>query len=111
MSAPSTSGLSVELLLRVIDVKYGCFTFTLLFSKKTALLLTNKNGEIFSCILLGIQLRDSFKYNNMYNKIGNFRIVLEIYIFLCTNKGKCKFVPSASSLFFCSNTIGKWPII
>ena len=43
MSAPSTSGLSVELLLRVIDVKYGCFTlnkFTnitrlILFSKKT----------------------------------------------------------------------------
>ena len=34
MSAPSTSGLSVELLLRVIDVKYGCFTllyFTLLY--------------------------------------------------------------------------------
>ena len=30
MSAPSTSGLSVELLLRVIDVKYGYFTFTLL---------------------------------------------------------------------------------
>ena len=27
MSAPSTSGLSVELLLRVIDVKYGSFTF------------------------------------------------------------------------------------
>ena len=26
MSAPSTSGLSVELLLRVIDVKYSCFT-------------------------------------------------------------------------------------
>ena len=26
MSAPSTSGLSVELLLRVIDAKYGCFT-------------------------------------------------------------------------------------
>ena len=26
MSAPTTSGLSVELLLRVIDVKYGCFT-------------------------------------------------------------------------------------
>ena len=34
MSAPSTSGLSVELLLRVIDVKYGYFTllyFTLLY--------------------------------------------------------------------------------
>ena len=28
MSAPSTSSLSVELLSRVIDVKYGCFTFT-----------------------------------------------------------------------------------
>ena len=27
MSAPSTSGLSVELLLRVIDVKYGCCCF------------------------------------------------------------------------------------
>ena len=26
MSAPSTSGLSVELLLRVIDVKYDYFT-------------------------------------------------------------------------------------
>ena len=34
MSAPSTSGLSVELLLRVIDVKYGYSTllyFTLLY--------------------------------------------------------------------------------
>ena len=31
MSAPSTSGLSVELLLRVIDVKLGYFTFTLLY--------------------------------------------------------------------------------
>ena len=31
MSAPSTSGLSVELLLRVIDIKYGYITllFTL----------------------------------------------------------------------------------
>lgn len=27
MSAPSNSGLSVALLLRVIDVKYGCFAF------------------------------------------------------------------------------------
>ena len=27
MSAPSISRLSVELLLRVIDVKYGCFAF------------------------------------------------------------------------------------
>ena len=32
MSAPSTSGLSVELLLRVIDVKYGYFTLLLLLS-------------------------------------------------------------------------------
>ena len=31
MSAPLTSGLSVELLLRVIDVKYGCFIFLLYF--------------------------------------------------------------------------------
>ena len=31
MSAPSNSGLSVELLLRVIDVKCGYFTFFFLF--------------------------------------------------------------------------------
>ena len=34
MSAPSTSGLSVELLLRVIDVKYGRLTilyYTILY--------------------------------------------------------------------------------
>ena len=35
MSAPSTSGLSVELLLRVIDVKYGCFTLLLLTEHKS----------------------------------------------------------------------------
>ena len=35
MSAPSTSGSSVELLLRVIDVKYGCFTL-LYFTMSTA---------------------------------------------------------------------------
>ena len=32
MSAPSTSGLSVELLLRVIDDKYGCFAFCFAFA-------------------------------------------------------------------------------
>ena len=34
MSAPSTSGLSVELLLRVIDVKYGCFTLLYFYFSK-----------------------------------------------------------------------------
>ena len=28
MSAPSTASLSVELLSPVMDVKFGCFTFT-----------------------------------------------------------------------------------
>ena len=37
MSAPSTSGLSVELLLRVIDVKYGCFTLLVFFFNQIAL--------------------------------------------------------------------------
>ena len=49
MSAPSTSGLSVELLLRVIDVKYGCFTllyFTLLWHEFLHVLQT---GKLFSC--------------------------------------------------------------
>ena len=32
MSAPSTSGFSVELLLRVIDVKYGYSTFYFTFA-------------------------------------------------------------------------------
>ena len=32
MSAPSTSGLSVGLLLRVIDVKYGCLLYLLYFN-------------------------------------------------------------------------------
>ena len=40
MSAPSTPGLSVELLLRLIDVKYSCFTFTL-----------SDVGEIFELLL------------------------------------------------------------
>ena len=38
MSAPSTSGLSVELLLRVIDVKYGCFTLLYVFLRLSAVL-------------------------------------------------------------------------
>ena len=33
MSAPSTSGLSVGLLLRVIDVKYGCLLYFTLLNK------------------------------------------------------------------------------
>ena len=32
MSVPSTSALSVELLLRVIDVKYGYFTLLFFYS-------------------------------------------------------------------------------
>ena len=36
MSAPSTSGLSLELLLRVIDVKYGCFTLLYFYLEGTA---------------------------------------------------------------------------
>ena len=35
MSAPSTSGLSVGLLLRVLDVKYGCLLYLLYFTLNT----------------------------------------------------------------------------
>ena len=35
MSAPSTSGLSVEVRLRVIDVKYGYFTLLFQISETT----------------------------------------------------------------------------
>ena len=34
-----------------------------------------------------------------------------LHFFFWTNKGKCQFVPSASSLFFCSNNIRKLPIV
>ena len=43
MSASSTSGLSVELLLRVIDVKYGCFTFTFKQFKLNRNIIKNPN--------------------------------------------------------------------
>ena len=46
MSAPSTSGLSVELLLRVIDVKYGCFTFLLFFTLLCDLRYGNRNWKL-----------------------------------------------------------------
>ena len=42
------------------------FFSTLFSKKKTALLLTNQNGEIFSCILLGVKQVDKgeiFKSN------------------------------------------------
>ena len=45
MSAPSTSGLSVGLLLRVIDVKYGCLLllyYTLNHTKKMFLLCVSR---------------------------------------------------------------------
>ena len=37
MSAPSTSGLSVGLLLRVIDVKYGCLLYFTLCPEANAI--------------------------------------------------------------------------
>ena len=46
MIAPSTSGLSVELLLRVIDVKYGYFT--LLFPFKAAAFMQIQIYQTFS---------------------------------------------------------------
>ena len=48
MSAPSTSGLSVELLLRVIDLKYGYFTLLYLERSKRHLSLKTQNNDNFS---------------------------------------------------------------
>ena len=51
--------------------------------------------------------------------IGHFRILQkqkesrlrgQVCNLLCTNKEKCKFVLSTSTLFFCSYTIRQWPI-
>ena len=48
--------------------------------------------------------------------IGHFKILQkeknrgQVCNFLCTNKEKCKFVLSTSTLFFCFYTIRKWPI-
>ena len=56
MSAPSTSGLSVELLLRVIDVKYGCFTL-LCFKADTKRwkMCTRKPQLVLVSLLIGLQ--------------------------------------------------------
>ena len=52
MRVPSTSGLSVELLLQVINVKYGCFTFTLLTTavcaEPNALMMIIQNLQFFT---------------------------------------------------------------
>ena len=45
MSAPSTSGLSVELLLRIIDVKYGCFTLLYFTFKRKERELNRKRAD------------------------------------------------------------------
>ena len=47
MSTPSTSGLSVELLLRVIDIKYGYFT--LLFSQQNKRCIEQKQKLCTPC--------------------------------------------------------------
>ena len=46
MSAPSNSGLSVELLLRVIDVKYGCFTLLYFYP---VYLSVDRAGHLWVC--------------------------------------------------------------
>ena len=51
MSAPSTSGLSVGLLLRVIDVEYGCllyFTYVRLALHKTRTARINGTKQVFA---------------------------------------------------------------
>ena len=42
MSAPSTSGLSVELLLQVVDVKNGWFTLLYTIMASVAILIITK---------------------------------------------------------------------
>ena len=64
MSAPSTSGLSVGLLLRVIDVKYGCLLY---FNKcRPRLRAANGVGNLISAALAGIRaaapVRRLFEY-------------------------------------------------
>ena len=49
------------------------YLFSALFSKKTALLLTNQNGEIFLCILLqpsSKNFKEKHKKANSWEKIG-----------------------------------------
>ena len=62
MSAPSTSGLSVGLLLRVIDVKYGCLLYFTLLSAPWAA----GKDDMRHCFLITHQVinyrRISFEY-------------------------------------------------
>ena len=49
MRAPSASGLSVELLLRVIDVKYSCFTFLFAIFKMVTCTTVTQGLRIKRC--------------------------------------------------------------
>ena len=55
----STSSLSVELLSRVIDVKYSCFTFFYLYSGETVRRMGTIIQSIF-CVQSGAGIRLNF---------------------------------------------------
>ena len=88
MSAPSTSSLSVELLSRVIDVKYGCFTFTFTFTGNC-----NRGfawswlATLHQILLQGITSFLS-SYNYMYLSLGQFHLLYPLKKFYPSGKKK-----------------------
>ena len=50
MNAPSTSSFSVELLSRVTDVKYGCFTFLFFLFLEEMLFLFSKISSLLQAL-------------------------------------------------------------
>ena len=63
MSAPSTSSLSAELLSRVINVKYGCFTF-FTFKRRTGV-----------CIVKAVLIARCLHYRGIQKEISLRRLL------------------------------------
>ena len=64
MSAPSTSGLSVGLLLRVIDVKYGCLLYFTLYPRSR---ITRRDPAV----VLGTTAGSTQENNKASDRPGN----------------------------------------
>ena len=69
----------------------------------------DKNFNLSKC-LWWTPSSQQFSFELCKNRRTETRLREPVCNFRCTNKGKCKFVLSASSLFFCSYTIRKWAV-
>ena len=98
MSAPSTSGLSVELLLRVINVNYGYFTLLyfyfgilMLISRKTS---SRKEESIFSLRNTNVSLLID-TYSQGVGCEAGLSQPLKMLPIRCDSKSLCQLSPTS----------------